>query len=423
MTQNEVNQIEGKIDSIAEYDLDEIFAGQDLKDINNLFTFKEGKKLHHQLIKTFKKAIESGILLHASNHYLKQASVTPIVNVLTNYENTLINEQLADIDTWLNEIYSYLLQSGLHDILKRDSRLDILNEAQALREENERLGKLLKSRNKEYEELAEKVDGLKQSLETYLEEKEEDYTKISTRLTEIDEIKENVETSQSTIDEAQTDILEKKESISKVDESVAVIETTLSGYQEDYTENLGKFTEQIEGYDNHKERADEIRELLDDLLSPAVAENLHRTFDNKSGKNFWPKWIWLGVSSLCLIAVTWIFIAFLEEGKTELRDIIIYVIRTSPVIFVMLFGLRQYTNHVRKEDQYDFKSAMSLSLDAYLRMLEKDDTDKNELIKSSVERIYQSPFKTTGKEKDIPQNTMDQLASLIKELGKLKGSD
>lgn len=100
------------------------------------------------------------------------------------------------------------------------------------------------------------------------------------------------------------------------------------------------------------------------------------------------------VATLSLLA--WIFIVFLCLNTTDYEpnwiNPLLATLKTVPAFIILAFCSRQYNKERSLQEEYAFKAAIAMTLNAYADEIEySEDPDRRELIKKSIEKIHQQP--------------------------------
>ena len=134
-------------------------------------------------------------------------------------------------------------------------------------------------------------------------------------------------------------------------------------------------------------------------------------------------------ASILLLVLGAAYIAWLAQRSEVLSYAFLLKFSVSlPVIYWLIFSTRQYTKSKRLEEEYAFKSVISLSLEAYRVLIKKESGEptKQEVvpfITEAVEKIFSSPSISISKhphkeDSDLTESILDKLLQLI---GKIKG--
>ena len=112
-------------------------------------------------------------------------------------------------------------------------------------------------------------------------------------------------------------------------------------------------------------------------------------------------WKW-SVPVMAIATIAWIFFLF-GNGNVSGMSIEVFAInslKTIPALFLLLFSISQYTKERNFQEEYAFKSAVALTVNAYADQL-NEVTNKDKLIMDSVNEIYKTPIdQPKYKEKD-----------------------
>ncbi len=101
-----------------------------------------------------------------------------------------------------------------------------------------------------------------------------------------------------------------------------------------------------------------------------------------------------------------------------------------PACFLLYFVANQYAKERHFQEEYAFRSAVSMTLNAFADLLKEGQSERNKLYTDTVERLYRLPISLQEREsgaglfrsKPIEQTTKS-LLELIKEINELKKHD
>lgn len=270
----------------------------------------------------------------------------------------------------------------------------------------------------------EKIQTLAIDVKTNVEQVRENRSAIKQQLDEIKDFFSEIEAHEKKM----TDI--KKESNENINKLTAAYEEDISGFKE--------------ATDNIITTNQDLQKEIKDHLTKAIGASLFSAFDTrreslKGGKTFWSKLLILTVLSGILLTL---IIALTFKDKP---DAAFYVKLSAilPIAFLIGFSAKQYSNERRAEEEYAFKSTISISLEPYRDLLyrmrsESPDTNTDfieeliyEIFDNPVKRIYsgkssESVIETTTGintrellEKVIDKFPADQVKDLKELIGKL----
>jgi len=187
---------------------------------------------------------------------------------------------------------------------------------------------------------------------------------------------------------------------------------TITSYEENLSDLIKKIEEQYSDFEaklkfieDKKVYFEERNSYLDELIGREVGASLFETFRQRKNElkkpvNFW-KW---AVPVMSVATVVWIFILF--RGHTEIEELQdwwkffgINTLKSIPPIFLMIFSISQYKKERNFQEEYAFKSAVALTIDAFSKRITSPGS-KDDLILKSVLEVYKSPMYFTKDEKD-----------------------
>lgn len=230
------------------------------------------------------------------------------------------------------------------------------------------------SSNKEYESLKNLVAEAKTNLDLVKESR----TAIKEELESIKEFYSEIEN----YEKKMTDV--KKESNDNINKLVA-----------SYEENVNKFKDAT---DNIISTNQNLQKEIKEHLTKAIGVSLFSAFDKRRGNLNIGKWLWSAVLLLSVsvgIGLT-IWIAYELKGDPTTA----WYIKLSalvPIAFLVGFSAKQYSNERRAEEEYAFKSAVSISLEPYRDLLFRIRSENPEIdtafIEELIYEIFDNPVK------------------------------
>lgn len=176
------------------------------------------------------------------------------------------------------------------------------------------------------------------------------------------------------------------------------------------TQSFGKlYDDQVKAIEDDKKakelvfssfvkRLEDTQSLIDEKLSKATGITLFHAFDMRS-KNSYGHLAWLAVAILTIAGIsyqTWMLLSVDQAQNTA------FYVKLSlgvPAILFTGFALQQYNRERRLKEEYAFKSSISLSLEAYRKLVEdavktlapQDQTIFAKFLIESVTTIFESP--------------------------------
>lgn len=183
-------------------------------------------------------------------------------------------------------------------------------------------------------------------------------------------------------------------------QSLAEQDNVTTIQNKEYIALKSSFEKKLAVVEGKTEYFTERNNYLDDLIGREVGASLFETFKHRkeelsSGIGFW-KW---SVPISAVATILWIFFLFGSGDLNDLEWQVIFVnsLKALPAIGILLFAVSQYTKERNFQEEYAFKSAVALTINAYADQL-LDGTNKDQLIMKSVKGMYTTPIhhKTTN---------------------------
>ena len=236
------------------------------------------------------------------------------------------------------------------------------------------------------------------------------------------EASEQTLTFQEKAQESQNAVEALRKKIEKFYESVEEHEKRMEELFRGTTKAL---TENQEKTDTLLARNAELAEQVADQLQKATGASLFHAFHERKRAVVVSKWIWAAVSILGLGFAVW-WGVYLAGAATDRLDTLFFIklAGTAPLLALLVFALTQYGRERRAEEEYAFKSALSLSLVPYKELIEEVEQGENKgefakFLVRTIGQIYEAPrLKEDGKQDGdaIPLKGIEQLTRLIEKV-------
>lgn len=288
-----------------------------------------------------------------------------------------------------------------------------------IRRENKRLKKLagiytelgqLKTELESYKNsLAnsqQEASGIVESIKTIQSESQAQIEAIKQVSNEINSIKDTVE-------QAKVQVEEKRDNITTLETKV--------------TEQSQKLTEGEQKYTELTTQISELKEEVKKQLTVATAGTLAGSFasrqkDLKFGRRLWL--FFFVISAVTFVVTGYIVIEQIIHANLLNSPLpLIRIFITIPLFYVVKFCADSYRKERDLEEEYAFKSAVSLSLAGYQKLLKDELPDGSnqqviDFITSSISRIYSPPRKGDNKKTKEEKDFLDEIIELIKQIKK-----
>ncbi len=143
------------------------------------------------------------------------------------------------------------------------------------------------------------------------------------------------------------------------------------------------------------------KEQIEKMVGLATDGAIGYKFDERQKNIFKSIWFWkAAVPFSYLLAVIWValvFTVFKSELNNEWLNLLINLVKTSPVWFLVAFCTNQYKKEREFEEEYAFKSAVAMTITSYTSLLSNDEVDKmktkDKVLSKVLDNLYSSPLK------------------------------
>ena len=200
------------------------------------------------------------------------------------------------------------------------------------------------------------------------------------------------------------------------DEIVKTKTSTDQRYKEiqSLTEKSGGLKQKAEGsvreIDSIKVKSIEFKDSIGETLDLVTASSLTDSFVKRRdtiAKNtlFWK---WAMLLSVLVLGISVLYIYYLQNkavnGFEDWHSWYRYLF-TSPLIYLVYLCSHNYNMERNYEERYAFKTVLSTSLQAYIKLLtDKFSDKKDELLKFtlvSIDRIYKEPYEDKDEAREV----------------------
>jgi hypothetical protein len=358
---------------------------------------------------------------------------------LANFNSYVSSNDFNNAVTHLYRLVYYLVQNGFW---QKEEPLDRKRENQIIEELKTKLSVVIEQIDKNVDTNKKLIDELnieKNTLTTLIATKNQELSEISNLLptarTHSDEITRLLTNSTDTnqqitglLNQQNANLETIKERIKEEKDVFDEFSTDLKQLKESYTEQIGitakhnaTFEKQLETILDKSKTFDERIKVLNELIGKEGAVKLFNTFNDRKKeleepvKN-WAKVVFgTGIFALALIiGIFTNFFGFVGGYPTAIdwHYLLINSLKSVPVMIVLYFAIKQYVRERSYQEEYAFRSAIALTVQAYGDIA---GSKKEELISKAVENIYNMP--TMMKERNVFFSFKTrQLTETLKEL-------
>jgi len=222
-------------------------------------------------------------------------------------------------------------------------------------------------------------------------------------LASIEEQKKNILTFYKEIENHSAKMIEiEKAANAKFNELQQNTETTINQMREE-TNSVISINKNLQG-------------KIQEHLARAVSVSLFKAFGVRQKTLFISKFVWLSVLAATL-AFAFLLVRYIVENVSTRTDVAFFI-RLSlagPLIFAIHFAASQYKKDRHAEEEYAFKSAISISLEPYRDLLKKmreDNAAETQFVQKLMEEVFDNPARylyrpKKGHEDDILHELLD----------------
>jgi hypothetical protein len=176
-------------------------------------------------------------------------------------------------------------------------------------------------------------------------------------------------------------------------------------------------------------RKEEIERLTGMAADGALGSKFHAR-ETKLSKAL-PSWR-IAIIAMTILSIFWVIVIFTffpAKLNNEWVNLLVNLLKTTPVFILYGFVFKQYSKERNLEEEYAFKSAVAMTLTAYSRMLAEGDRDPNksrqEMLLKSIENLYKEPKIHSEKTESIfsfnTKHLKDSVDAVNQSLNSLNG--
>lgn len=336
----------------------------------------------------------------------KQKTITSLLKIIA------IIRGLSIRDNQDKKLQSFFLDR-LHSLLKlleenypilREKRIELIEEI------DEMLAFLKKNEGSKIDHFFERIHLYSNKLDLYIDSIKQEINYFSNNLFLLEkELRETILASKKQLKKINEEEIRQKSNISSLNKEVGKRRDEFLELREDsklMNEQLAKDKEALKV---SKKKLKERALYLDELMGKEVGKSLFLTFDKRKKELNRTVTIWV---ILVLITSGWAF--YFTEQLFANKDFstilwteyIANTIKLVPLFIVLFFCIRQYQRERNFQEEYAFKSAVALTINAYSEQIEDKDK-RDDMVIESVYKVYDSPItKHLSKEKIKTQSML-----------------
>jgi hypothetical protein len=395
--------------------------------------------------KTLADSIEKGkiILVPLSLQRALLAKIEAVAETLARLNSG--SDEVVNLVTAIEDFNASVWSYGLHnlsgEVLGYQAKMNQLkNEETLIHQLRDQLeaGVILKG---ELENLLAAMKGANAEIELSSAAAKEASAKAGEKLQEITSVSQNATALASTTQQNETTSTQQV-SIAKA--SAAEVQAIESKIKEFYAEIDGYKKKIDETSDeartnvvtNRKETSDlvaklnELENQIKDKIEKATGFSLFHSFQTRQGNIQWAKRFW-GIALAVVVAISLSLTAYIAHSTTDFNiGFYLKLSMSLPLIYAISFCTIQYSRERRLEEEYAFKSAISISLDPYQSLVSRlvDKTQPEELKKftafvlDAIQKVFTSPtekiFQAKEKNGPLSEKSIKKLAEIVGNLAR-----
>lgn len=447
MDQNQINIIQPLLNSLKEIDIQEKLSNH----------FAEQAEIASIVLQTmtvsefivhFKKAIdkldtvlntEKVHFIPFTYNYQNDFGNGTLQSLLTNIFNLINNNDYVNAQKNTSTLIHYEIVNGIYEeprFPKNYLRIEKINDSEERIELlSKQMGKYSKEISTSISTLEDATSSLKDFQETKQNELQNITNLVTTATSQVNEITELLnkstqhQTQITSILEQQGKLLENSNQLLKEQQGgFKEYNSTLESLMQDVNGSLVSVSNQVKEFDkklefveSKKTYFEERNKYLNDLIGKQVGTDLFLTFNNrkdelKTSVRLWGALVFVAAG----LAVAAIFFVFnlanftqnVSDGSSLIRFFLFNSLKTVPFIYLLYFSIVQFTRERTYQEEYAFKSAVALTINAYRELVE-DPEKKDKFVIESVLGIYNPPIE--GKMGSL--GALRRLSKILKEMG------
>lgn len=450
MNQEQKQRVLAQLDPFWKLDIDKRIA-EVYKDYTDLSSIAVGYYTVSELSQYSKKAISQ----------LGQVLETPFSNILPfqyQFQNDFGNGNLGDDLTNMNALIEANNFADAVNILTRLVYYQVANgfwDKVLEKDDKKRFAQVVEMESKLTlisEQLTKSIETNKSLLESLKTEKENLETLVSTKKKELGEIegllptaRNNSEelnrllnTSTATNESINSLLTQQNTNLDTITKKIEEEKTVYTAFQKDIKELKELFNTEIENGGKKNIEFDKMLAsvleqsktfdkqilVLNELIGKEGAVRLFNTFNDRKKDLDAPvkRWAWIviltGVAALILIiGIFTNFFGLIPTMKMpdtiDWQFLVINSLKSTPIMIVLFFTIKQYVRERTFQEEYAFRSAIALTVQAYGDI---SGSKKEELILQAVSTIYSLPSMMKDKANSFFGYKSKILTDTIKEL-------
>jgi len=247
-----------------------------------------------------------------------------------------------------------------------------------------------------------------------------------------DRLVEIVKYSEEKSDEAKNRIEEERKKFEEYKKTQEELVKTLNTKVEEVDSSKNTWDEKLKAISEVESYIKQKTDEINNLTGFSAGVSLFHTFQERKKElqksvTFW-QW---SIAAIAVLVIVYISILFYVNPSTTINGtswgiFALNSIKSIPGIILLYFVIRQYNKERTFQEEYAFKSSVSLTVNAFADKLSNErESKKDDLIKESVSRIYETPHSMKEKSGILfsfrtrtLNDTVKNLTDAVKEIKK-----
>jgi hypothetical protein len=371
----------------------------------------ESRKAINQKAKTVEQSVEKA----ESNTQVLQQSLTQSIQTKIDECKTKIDLQVGEAEKTVKAIkdLSETAISLQQEIDKK--KKDAISEQEAIVKLGAAITETKKAFSTELQEILKEhqistqtsttVSTLTAQIQAKLDDSTKSLVNIQNKETQVTDFYKNIETYKAEIIEFQKGI----------NEQHSILLEQTEGNIKNFAEKTKNIIEQNESQQNK----------ITELLAKAVGTSLFTAQSQRTKKLYRSRLIWLIILVFTVIGACAFVLYLAYASKTPDMTFFIRLSLVGPLAFWVWFATTQYGKERHSEEEYAFKSTISVSLDPYRDLLKKmreDGAKETEFVQKLMEEIFDNPVRHIYKDHSESKELLErkyEVVEIIKEISSI----
>lgn len=446
MNTNERDALRAALDAYKRFDLTAAIARAypDQPDLSTYligaFSAENLVLYANQMVDNFNEVIAKGLWVSVPGHSIEGQRRVNHIAAMQQFLAAVEQSALEQVSTLLAQLISYQMDHGFwrlpgSEVLPPDAA------------ELKQLSDMIKVQTKRLEEaqghlveLLSRIDTERAGLNSFSNEKKAEFEELRKMVAESKQHLNTITTTQEEAKKKEATIGAIEASGKKVVEGLnvelGVVKKELDAFKSSAGEAQEKLSTDTANARRSLDASEKLYKFIKGkeqeiikLLGMAADAALGTKYDSRGsqigkGLRFWQWAVPLSV----LIAVVWVIVVFTclkTDDLNEWINLVINLLKTSPAFVLMGFVFAQYGKERNLQEEWMFKAAVAMTINAYADLLEDKDKESNmsrqQLILNALRQVHTPPKLHNEKggslfswrAKDL-KSSLDQLTESIK---------